>query len=60
VKLGANISGEGDNWDFGLGAGFYVDATVAPWSTNYKMYSYIVNELLTVVSVNFSAIDTHK
>ncbi|MBN3786555.1 S-formylglutathione hydrolase [Burkholderia sp. Ac-20353] len=42
---GANVPGETDAWDFGVGAGFYVDATEAPWSTHYRMYSYIVNEL---------------
>ncbi|MFN7506816.1 MAG: S-formylglutathione hydrolase [Limnobacter sp.] len=36
-------------YDFGLGAGFYVDATEAPWSTHYKMYSYIVDELPALV-----------
>ena len=45
---GAGIDGESDNWDFGVGAGFYVDATQAPWSTHYRMYSYIheLRELL--------------
>lgn len=32
-------------WDFGLGAGFYVDATAAPWRTNYRMRSYVEQEL---------------
>jgi len=36
-------------YDFGLGAGFYVDATQAPWSAHYKMYSYIVQELPALV-----------
>jgi len=39
---GANLPGESDSWDFGLGAGFYVDASVAPWSRHYRMYSYIL------------------
>ncbi|MYN18642.1 S-formylglutathione hydrolase [Rugamonas sp. FT107W] len=45
---GAGVEGESDNWDFGVGAGFYVDATQAPWSTHYRMYSYIheLRELL--------------
>ncbi|CAN7273529.1 S-formylglutathione hydrolase [Pseudoduganella sp. LjRoot289] len=38
---GANVPGETDAWDFGAGAGFYVDATEAPWSKHYRMYSYI-------------------
>ena len=46
---GAGIEGEDDSYDFGTGAGFYVDATEAPWSTNYRMYSYIVNELPELV-----------
>jgi S-formylglutathione hydrolase len=39
---GAAVPGESDSWDFGLGAGFYVDATVAPWSRHYRMYSHIL------------------
>lgn len=39
-------------YDFGLGAGFYVDATEEPWSTHYNMYSYIVDELPAVVQKN--------
>ena len=39
---GAGIAGEADSWDFGAGAGFYVDATAAPWSGHYRMYSYIL------------------
>lgn len=39
-------------YDFGLGAGFYVDATEAPWSKNYKMYSYITNELPAVLAAS--------
>ncbi|WP_075257373.1 S-formylglutathione hydrolase [Herbaspirillum camelliae] len=39
---GANVPGESENWDLGVGAGFYVDATQAPWCTNYRMYSYVL------------------
>lgn len=42
---GADIPGETEAWDFGTGAGFYLDATQAPWNTRYRMYSYIVEEL---------------
>ena len=38
---GAGIEGEAAAWDFGVGAGFYVDATEAPWSKHYRMDSYI-------------------
>ena len=39
---GAAIDGEAANWDFGLGAGFYVDATEPPWNAHYKMHSYVL------------------
>jgi S-formylglutathione hydrolase len=43
---GEQVPKDPDNsWDFGLGAGFYVDATEAPWSSHYRMYSYLVDEL---------------
>jgi S-formylglutathione hydrolase len=41
----ARIPGDDASWDFGLGAGFYVDATQAPWSQHYRMYSYVTREL---------------
>lgn len=47
------ILGEDESWDFGTGAGFYVDATEIPWSSHYKMYSYVVEELPTVIAENF-------
>jgi S-formylglutathione hydrolase len=39
--------------DFGLGAGFYLDATLAPWSTAYRMYSYVTRDLREVVESQF-------
>lgn len=42
---GANVAGEDEAYDFGSGAGFYVDATQEPWATNYNMYSYVQEEL---------------
>ena len=41
------------DYDFGLGAGFYVNATQSPWSANYKMYDYVVDELPQLVEANF-------
>lgn len=38
---GAGIAGESEAWDFGVGAGFYVDATEAPWNAHYRMDSYL-------------------
>jgi S-formylglutathione hydrolase len=49
------IPGDDESWDFGLGAGFYVDATQAPWAANYRMYSYVTRELPEVVAANFPA-----
>lgn len=40
-------------YDFGLGAGFYVDATQAPFSRNYRMWSYLTRELPEVIAANF-------
>lgn len=40
-------------WDFGLGAGFYVNATQEPWSRHYRMYDYVANELPSLVEANF-------
>jgi S-formylglutathione hydrolase len=39
---GANVAGETDDWDFGVGAGFYVDATTPAWRTHYRMHSYLL------------------
>jgi len=49
------IPGEDDDWDFGTGAGFYVDATEEPWRQYYQMYSYVVQELPAVITANFPA-----
>ena len=46
---GTDIPGEHDSYDFGSGAGFYVDATEELWKNNYRMYSYITKELPTLV-----------
>ena len=43
------IPGDADSWDFGFSARFYLDATQAPWSQYYRMYSYITKELPEVV-----------
>lgn len=45
----ARIPGDDASWDFGLAAGFYVDATQAPWSQHYRMYSYVTRELPELV-----------
>ncbi len=50
---GASIPGESESWDFGLGAGFYVNATQAPWSKHYRMYDYVLVELRELILKNF-------
>lgn len=48
-------------WDFGLGAGFYVDATAAPFHTNYKMETYVMDELpLAVKEAVGSSVDVSR
>jgi S-formylglutathione hydrolase len=49
------LPGDDAAWDFGLAAGFYVDATQAPWSAHYRMYSWIVHELPELVAARFPA-----
>jgi S-formylglutathione hydrolase len=51
------IPGEKGDWEFGEGAGFYVDATVEPWSRHYRMFSYVTEELPEVIRRNFPAGD---
>ncbi|KAF1632045.1 UNVERIFIED_CONTAM: S-formylglutathione hydrolase, partial [Eudyptes robustus] len=50
---GLNIEGDKDSYDFGEGAGFYLDATEQKWAQNYRMYSYIVKELVPLISEKF-------
>jgi S-formylglutathione hydrolase len=54
---GAGIAGESQDWDFGVGAGFYLNATQAPWATHYRMEEYVVHELraLTVTQLGADA-----
>lgn len=47
---GAGLPGEADAWDFGVGAGFYVDATEAPWQKHWRMESYVAEELFELVT----------
>lgn len=49
---GANLPGEADSWDFGVGAGFYLDATETPWNKHYRMYSYVL-ELVELIVREF-------
>ncbi len=47
---GANVPGEDESWDLGTGAGFYLDATTAPWRARYRMDSYVTRELHGIVT----------
>ena len=47
---GANVAGEAESWDFGVGAGFYLDATQAPWAQHWRMESYLTAELLPLLT----------
>jgi len=49
------IPGDADSWDFGQAAGFYVDATQAPWSAHYRMYSYVTRELPALIEAQLPA-----
>lgn len=57
---GCNVPGEEESWDLGTGAGFYVDATQAPWNKHYRMYSYVTKELREVVDKNFACVDSTR
>ncbi|WP_264830620.1 alpha/beta hydrolase-fold protein, partial [Klebsiella aerogenes] len=48
-----HVPDEKDNWQFGSGAGFYLDATEAPYADNYRMASYIAQELPALIAANF-------
>lgn len=50
---GLDLAGEEDSWDFGTGAGFYLDATREPWSRGYRMHRYVAQELSGLVSRHF-------
>lgn len=53
------IPGETNDWDFGAGAGFYLDATEQPWSKHFLMESYITNELYEIITRQFP-VDKNK
>jgi S-formylglutathione hydrolase len=50
---GADVPDEKDNWQFGSGAGFYVDATQAPFGRNYRMHTYVMEELPALIAKDF-------
>ncbi|AXV15620.1 S-formylglutathione hydrolase [Neorhizobium sp. SOG26] len=52
---GSDVADELTNWQMGKGAGFYLDATEAPWAEHYQMYSYITQELPALIGQQFRA-----
>ncbi|MBI1244349.1 MAG: S-formylglutathione hydrolase [Alphaproteobacteria bacterium] len=54
-----DLPGDRDAWDFGQGAGFYVNATREPWLANYRMFSYVTEELPALVARGFP-VDPHR
>lgn len=50
---GLDLPGDSDSWDFGVAAGFYLDATQAPWAGHYRMAQYVTQELPALVEANF-------
>lgn len=52
---GEGVPDEPDNWQFGSGAGFYVDATEKPFDRHYRMYSYVTQELPELIAASFAA-----
>jgi S-formylglutathione hydrolase len=50
---GAGVPGEDESWDLGTSAGFYLDATQAPWAPHYRMGSYVNEELPALIGANF-------
>lgn len=46
------IEGEDESYDFGTGAGFYIDATEEKWKTNYRMFSYVTKEVVNLAKKN--------
>ena len=61
---GPDLKGEGvaddPAYDLGQGAGFYVDATQAPWSQHFRMETYVVNELINLIDANFPTTGTRS
>ncbi|MCK5770396.1 S-formylglutathione hydrolase [Algiphilus sp.] len=57
---GLGYAGEDDAYDFGTGAGFYLDATAEPWSSGYRMASYVDRELPAVVETHFPVLPDRR
>lgn len=51
---GLNLPGDSESWDFGVGAGYYLDATQEPWAKHYRMGSYVNGELIEMIEAHFN------
>ncbi len=49
---GADVPGESESWDFGAGAGWYLDAEREPWKTHWRMESYLIEELMPLAAAH--------
>lgn len=56
---GGDVADEAGNWQMGKGAGFYLDATEAPWAKHYRMYAYVTDELPALIAAKFP-VDTAR
>ena len=54
-----DVAGQADSWDFGVAAGFYLDAVQQPWSTHWRMESYLMQELLVQICLQLP-VDTKR
>lgn len=54
---GVDLAGEDNSYDFGSGAGFYVDAITDPWNKHYKMFTYVTKELIELINHNFTTLE---
>lgn len=52
---GLNLPVE-ENLDVGEGAGYYLNATQKPWNTNFRMFSYVTSELISIINKNFPTV----
>lgn len=57
---GASVEGEDDDWDFGTGAGFYLDATATKYAKNYRMLTHVTKELPSVLESSGIPIDLSR
>jgi S-formylglutathione hydrolase len=57
---GTEVPAQADSWDFGVAAGFYLDATQRPWATHWRMESYITEELHALVLASTLPVDLNR